>query len=33
LHVAGIAHVVGGAVASVKTVTARAQTLAELKAH
>jgi hypothetical protein len=30
LHVAGIAHVADGAVASVKAVTARAQTLAEL---
>jgi len=32
LHVAGIAHVADGAVASVKAVTARAQTLADLRA-
>jgi hypothetical protein len=35
LHVAGIAHVADGAVASLKAVTARLQTLAELtqRAH
>jgi hypothetical protein len=32
LHVAGIAHVAGGAVAAVTAVTARAQTLADLQA-